>query len=90
LRFAGRRIDEIDVAGLFVNDCVSAAGSSHDVEVIVMGKLFDLLGRGVVREKIGDEITIREEVDGIAKPHRRRVIAVVPGKFLDRVVTQIH
>src|SRR6185369_2767712 len=38
----------------------------------------------------GDEITVREEVDGIAKPHRRRVIAVVPGKFLDRVVTQIH
>ena len=83
-------IDEINVAGLLVNNGVRPCRRCHDVKVIVMGELFDLLRVATVGEQVHCVIAVREKVDRISNPHREGVVAVVPGKFLDRIVAEIH
>ena len=83
-------IDEINVAGLLVNNGVRPCRRRHDVKVIVMGELFDLLCVATIGEQVHCMIAVREKVDRISNPHREGVVAVAPGKFLDRIVAEIH
>ena len=43
-RLLRRRVEQMDVAGLFVDDRVRARRGAHDVEVVVTGELRELRG----------------------------------------------
>ncbi len=52
LRLTRLGIDEIDVARLFVNNCIRARRSSHDVEIFMMRNLCQLLSVSAISKQV--------------------------------------
>ncbi len=84
-RFGLTRLDveEVDDAVLLVDDRVGSGGRRHDVGVVVVRQLLELLRREVVREQVARVVAIGEEVHGVADPHRIAVVAVLPRQLFD-------
>src|SRR6266571_6834195 len=76
LRLTALCIDQVNVAGLFVYNRIRASRRRHDVEVIVMRKLCELLRIRSVSEQVHRVIAIGKKIDRVANPHRQRVVAV--------------
>src|ERR1043166_3344693 len=71
LRLTGFRVDEINVTRLLVHDRIRAGRSSHDIEIIVMRDLRQLLRVSAISKQINRVIAIREKVDRVPDPHRK-------------------
>ena len=89
-RLPGRRVDQVNVARLLVHDGVRSRRRAHDVEVVVVRELQQLLRLEVVGEDVAREVAVGHKVNGVADPHRFAVVAVGPRQLLDRVVGQVH
>ena len=90
LRLAGLGIEEVDVTSLLVDDAVGTSRGGHDVVVVVMRELLELLRVGLIREDVPRVIAVGEEVDRVADPHRIGIVAVGPRQLLARVVGEVH
>jgi len=86
----GFDVNKMDISCLFVNDCVGSRRSGHDVKVVVLGELRDLLRTHLIREKIRSMIAVRNEIDRVADPHRPAVVTVGPRKLLNGIIGKIY
>src|SRR4026207_1481937 len=69
---------------------VSVGEGDRVVGGVVLGQLVLLFGVGAIGEQVGGVVAVGNEVDRVSDPHRFTVVAVVPGKFFDRVIAQVH
>ena len=76
---AGRRVEQVQVAGLLVDDLAAAGGGVQDREVGVPGELLDRLRLRVVRVQVELAVAVGAEVDRVADPHRIGVVARAAG-----------
>ena len=74
-RFAAIEIVFVEQAAVFVDDGIRAEAGPLDVELLVVGEFFGLLGGEVVAVEIHDAIAVADEIDGVAVPHGEHVHA---------------
>ena len=74
-------------AELLVDDGARPGRGRLEIEPVILHHLADAAGPGVVREQRDRPGAVREEVDGVADPHRRHVVRVLARDLLDAPVT---
>jgi hypothetical protein len=65
-RGGGRGIEQVEIAGLFVNDFSAAGGGVDHGEVVVIGQLFDCFA--IIGKQVELAVAIRPEVERVADP----------------------
>ena len=79
----------MQIAALLVDDRIARGGRVHHVEVVVTGERGDVLRPGPVTEQVDRAVAIRQEVHGVADPHRRAVVAVGPRQLFDGAIGKV-
>ena len=79
LRFLLGRIQFINVTAILKYDRLAIAAGEFTIIFCEVGHLAGLFRLGVIGEKIHRVVTVREEIDLVANPHREDVLCLVVG-----------
>src|ERR1700730_213352 len=67
----------MDFTELLKNDSARTGGSRFDIEPVILDHLSYLFGTSVIRKQRYRAIAVGQEIDGIADPHRIKVVGII-------------